>query len=298
MNLKITLSVLRLLSHFNIRPLGIVPESRTDGGGAQINAIMSIRAFCKALKINYIHCPIKSIEHASDHNRAIDWENKFNLGYGAPSIQDVNCRVIHYKDIVSNFFSLRNFIVEIPHSHNFCDNHMDSYEKIIPEFKHAYRGDLKLNHQNLHYISIAAHIRRGDVSKSKNSIRYTSDEAIISRLIEIQRICHSINLQTKITIYSEGHSSDFKVFLSHNFELALNETPLDTLHDLMTADVLLLAKSSFSYIAGLLSDGIVLYDDHWRQKKESWISSRDEKDFGDQLSLKIKELASSRRSLK
>lgn len=296
MNLKVTLNLLRFLSRLNIRPFGIVPESRTDGGGAQILAIMSIRAFCLAHGFDYFHRPINSIEHADEKNKASDWEKKFNLGYGASTVQNADRKIVKYKDLISNFFSLPNVLIEIPHAHFFCDHNIRVYEDIIPDFKRAYCGNLKIDHKHSHKINIAAHVRRGDVSESQNSMRYTDDHAIISRLVRIQKICRANDLQTDIKIYSEGQISDFQKFLSHDFELVLNDTPLDTLHELMTSDILLLAKSSFSYIAGLLSDGIVLYDDYWRQKKKSWISLRDGENFDDQLSQKIQELASSRKS--
>jgi hypothetical protein len=50
----------------------------------------------------------------------------------------------------------------------------------------------------------------------------------------------------------------------------LDEHIITTFIGLVAADELILSPSSFSYVAGLLSDGIVYYKKFWHGKKNAW----------------------------
>jgi hypothetical protein len=60
---------------------------KTEGGGAQIQAMMSVIAFCRAMELRYVHTPIQCLEHKEDPAR---WEALFRLGMGEPSIDHIS----------------------------------------------------------------------------------------------------------------------------------------------------------------------------------------------------------------
>ncbi len=51
----------------------------------------------------------------------------------------------------------------------------------------------------------------------------------------------------------------------------LNECPFTTFHHMVSADVLVMAKSSFSYSAALFSNGIKIYLPFWHKPLQNWI---------------------------
>jgi len=57
-----------------------------------------------------------------------------------------------------------------------------------------------------------------------------------------------------------------------NLELFVNERAIDCLRKLATADILVMSRSSFSYLAAILSrNGVVLYHPFWHSGPSSWI---------------------------
>jgi hypothetical protein len=81
----------------------------------------------------------------------------------------------------------------------------------------------------------------------------------------------------------------------------LNGDVFECLHSLITADILVMAKSSFSYTAALLSRGIVIYSPFWHAPLQQWIvAGRDgslpESQFGSALSRKLLERSSRRQA--
>jgi hypothetical protein len=115
---------------------------------------------------------------------------------------------------------------------------------------------------------IAVHIRRGDVNPCDFPTRYLPNNYYL-RLIQQYTPANQTNVQ--VTIYSEERSYEsFTVFTDHNYTLALN-TPLAAVwHALMTADVAILSKSSFSYVPAVLNVNTVIYSDFWHQALGAW----------------------------
>jgi hypothetical protein len=85
---------------------------------------------------------------------------------------------------------------------------------------------------------------------------------IITQLKNIYKNC-------KIHVYSQGDKKNF-IFDDHKIELHLNESIETTFISFVLADVLIIAPSSFSYSAGLLSDGIVYYIHSCHKPLSSW----------------------------
>ena len=67
----------------------------------------------------------------------------------------------------------------------------------------------------------------------------------------------------RICIYSQGKTSDFKELFSkevfYNLNFSLNEPVDKTFHNLVSAKILVTAKSCFSYCAALLNTNTIYY---------------------------------------
>jgi hypothetical protein len=65
--------------------------------------------------------------------------------------------------------------------------------------------------------------------------------------------------------------SDYDEFDKEGLCFHLNENMFDTFTGLVAADILVTSRSSFSYTAAILSDGIIYYQPFWHPPGEKWI---------------------------
>jgi hypothetical protein len=137
--------------------------------------------------------------------------------------------------------------------------------------------------------TIAIHIRRGDVSPCDKDIdvanRYLPNQHYLRLLDHYYRSAPVITRggttlqeqqQSQVFLYSQSESfeswSDFASACSqHNCTLRLDTDIVEVWRGLLTADTLILSKSSFSLVAGLLSSAAqVVYTPFWHQPLANW----------------------------
>ena len=73
------------------------------------------------------------------------------------------------------------------------------------------------------------------------------------------------------SLYSQGDISDFYELEDLNIKYHLNDCPFTTFHNLTIPDILVLAKSSFSYSAALFSNAIKIYQPFWHKPQTDWV---------------------------
>ena len=71
-------------------------------------------------------------------------------------------------------------------------------------------------------------------------------------------------------VYSQGRVEDFAELASDQTVFHLNEKVLDTFTVLIFANVLVTCRSSFSYLAALLSDNVIYYMPFWHAPRSHW----------------------------
>lgn len=132
--------------------------------------------------------------------------------------------------------------------------------------------DANKNNFDKSFFNIAVHIRRLNIHDSqiihlrKNPIPGTdiSNEVYVDI---IKKLKHTYK-NSKIHVYSQGNKKDFD--FDNDIILHLNENLEDTFTDLVYADLLVIAPSSFSYSAALLSDGIIYYTKSYHTPLPGW----------------------------
>ena len=74
-------------------------------------------------------------------------------------------------------------------------------------------------------------------------------------------------------IISQGKIENFQILKDNceNTILHLDEPTEISFHQMVIADVLVTNKSSFSYTAALLSNGIIYYKNFWHKGSKKWI---------------------------
>lgn len=262
---------------------------RVDGIGAQVQATLSTMLTAKELGLTYCHSPFKEVEHYVDRkSAAIEWETFFSLGKDEISLEDIredNLDIIHIDtptpEEILDFTNHSNTLFVVMHCHDFADKHPDRYlnlqKQILTKYRHSSK-EMYPSYYNFNKVNIAVHIRRGDVYKHRVN-RFTDNEFYRDLLIDISSMLDSLQLEPSIHIYSQGLREDFGVLNDLDLTFHLDECTYTTFYNLTSADILIMAKSSFSYAAALFSKAIKIYQPFLHQPQQDWITvDRGEKD--------------------
>ena len=117
------------------------------------------------------------------------------------------------------------------------------------------------------------HVRRGDVSADhpQHSNRFTADETVLETIRTVREAAEAEGAALAVNIWSQGKRTDFAAYEAAGCKLFLDTDIFETTYNLTQSDVLLMAKSSLSYVAALLNEGICLYEDFWHSPLPNWV---------------------------
>lgn len=255
----------------------ITCAGNNDGVGAQVHAVFSTMLFAKLYDLTYIHTPFTSIQHNASGIE--DWENKwehfFSIGTGETAIRSATAVLPTAQPLRHPLLLWKKpgVLYSVRNCHECTDLVPDQYDLIRTELQQKFFAgkEFKTPPGAGHIKHIAVHIRRGDVSSGMNSDRYTNVETIIQVLEQIFIFMSDNRIPYKLHIYSQGKAEEFALFDRYQPVMHLSENEYDSFFGLVSADILVMAKSSFSYAAALLSRGIIIYDDFWHRPLSSWV---------------------------
>lgn len=276
-----------LLHVTRIRPIRKITCTglRSEGAGSQALMILNAINFSRSYGFEYVHTPFRFIRHADRpmEEWAAAWESLFNLGWREHPCSDERRNVV---DFCYNFMSLGQCFGCRWRS----DELADRFKAMIPELRRKYY--VNKAHGKTNHITVAVHIRRGDVS-ADNAGYFTSNDIISRTIAAAQSALDARNVDYRIAIYSQGDKANFDDFSRLGVELFLDVDAVWTMQELVKADVLIMAKGCFSYCAALISDGIKIFQplllhDHnalagWKwcavAPEESWIACNTDGSF-------------------
>lgn len=218
-------------------------RGKNDGFGAQYQAIMSGIAFCHAKNYLYKHTPIQCVDHDGNPEQL----NAF-MGVKSDSGAD-ECGTLISEP----------YIDEV-HWHKYPNRYYT--KEVLKKIRDSYHSTPKPPKCD---YDVAIHIRRGDVD-SETKDRYTPNNYYRKFLAYLKRQYRDFTF----CIYSEGSREDFSDLESSNLFFHLNGGIEETFHQLVTAKILVTAKSSFSYAAGILSTGTIYYTSFWHKPLNHW----------------------------
>ncbi len=263
----------------------ITCRGKGDGAGAQAISVLSTQLFCQALGFNYLHTPFQTIEHNYDNDPAWEskWESFFNLGFGEQQIP-VSESVISLPGIHAiPWFPNSETIYALKHCHEYANVFPNRYTRLKPSFSQKYssnpktRSEIEGDCKESNGLKLALHIRRGDVLKTgRFAKRYTDNQSIIELIQNIlDAVPANLNSKLSIQIFSQGNVKDFSDITQSISEipisLHLNECVFETFHALVKADILVMSRSTFSYMAAMASSGVKLYDPFYHRPLRSWV---------------------------
>jgi len=141
----------------------------------------------------------------------------------------------------------------------------------LKKIKKVFRANKNIrDYFDADHMHIAVHIRRPNQHDNRLAGADTPDEVFLN-VINKLRGYYKL-LQPVFHIYSEGKRSNFRKFDAPDTVFHVNESIEDTFTGLVLADALVTSASSFSYTAGILSEGTVYYMPFWHPPLPGWIS--------------------------
>lgn len=216
-------------------------RGRSDGFGAQYHGVMSGIAYCSFMNYKYIHTPFNKMGHRESPKALSDF-----IGIPVLPIPDkIDISKGHEQIVNKSRTPDKYYTTEVIET---IRNHYYSTEKPIIENN-----------------DIAIHIRRGDVNSNTKG-RYTGNsyyKKVIDSLLEKYP-------DYNINVFSEGKEEDFNELRHERVSLKLNVDIETTFHSLVSAKVLVMAKSSFSYCAAILNTNTIFYLDFWNKPLAHW----------------------------
>ena len=132
--------------------------------------------------------------------------------------------------------------------------------------------EVNVNRFDKTFFNVAIHIRRlNPADKNILPLRRTiipGTEISTDIYKNIIKDIKNKYTNCKFHIYSQGDEKDFD--FEDDIILHLNESIEDTFTDFVYADLLVVAPSSFSYSAALISDGIIYYISSYHKPLSTW----------------------------
>ncbi len=240
----------------HMRPISkitCIQRSGVEGAGAQAHLVLNSISFARAASLTYVHTPFTKIGHADRPMQewVAAWEKVFNLGAGEIACEIRDTHVVNYCYEILEDLSLC-FADRCP-----PEQQTRSFKKLIPDLRHKYYQNK--SPRTTDEVTVAIHIRRGDVPSVNNDL-YTSTEVILQTVRIVKLILDAQQIRYSIQVYSQGNVSDFMELSALGVEFFLDADAIWTMQELIEADILILAKSSFSYYAGFISDGIKIFE--------------------------------------
>jgi hypothetical protein len=272
------------------RNVRITAAGKRDGAGAQAHAVISAIAFANAFGLKYVHSPFRFVCHPEGPvaQWTESWEKNFNFGHGHVQVDTCGLPVIPLGDFLKDR-SLWNkdCVVQLIHYQHWTNDNPSAYVSAAAMLRENYYRE-KVRGQNKRRV-VAVHIRRGDVSATRSAkTHFTPNPPIAATLRRVVALLQERGETPSIQIFSQGAPEDFKEFAAFGAEFHLNKPAMWTFHQLVEADILIMARSAFSFVAGILSGGIKLFDPFQGRPLPDWIvrdanGGFDEAAFGDQL---------------
>ena len=270
--------------------MSLIYKCTNEGVGAQYQRIIGLLSIAKHHNLKFIHNMI-TVGHNYENDPEWDkkWDNFFNIKSIAYVCNDDGCNSIISEVINYNHLNYikQNLNIKIQSTLPFdiIDKEPNKYYKIIQnDIRYAYNQN-SLN-KSLHLfnnrVNIAIHIRvindYDDVNEFDNfynSIgRFTVKEEEYIKLIEYFQSTYP---HSDVHIFSQKNITQRYKSLTQqkNIYLHLDTDAFDTFHHLCNADILVISKSSFSYLAGIYNKNKVVYFPFHHPPLDDWINFYD-----------------------
>lgn len=255
-------------------------RDRDDGGGAQISARISTMICARLKGLTYAHSPVSDVAHVPPETTPAAWsqawEDCFSLGAGEVPAAEIEARGYPVVAVPKphRFFPRSRRLQVVAHCHKVTDHHPEAWAAIAPQLREKYFLSPKpqLTGYDDGRVQVAVHLRRGDVGSSgRFSERFTADDLVLARLRRVVEIIGPDH--ATVRLFSQGPPEDFRAFTDLGVQLHLDDDVFESFHHFVRSDVLFTAKSTFSYLGGVIGGNLCLYEPFWHPPLPGWLDA-------------------------
>jgi hypothetical protein len=284
-------------------------DVQMDGAGAQLQRVYGIYALSRFLGLPYVHTPLKRIGYQGltalendslNPNEQDKWNRVFTIPSDIELPENTIVKYVH-SPTVENITRLKMeaekensfYLLRMLYPYDVTDKNPESYRCVrkISPFK-AVHSDI---------FRIAIHVRRGEEFAVESS-RMLPNSYYIASTMNVIGALRKLGIPFVCDLYTEVPSKAFLVTPEHqgikgvskitkpvlidpkmnqledfdvipNLRKRINGDPIEALEGMATADTLIISRSSFSYLAALFSEGIVIYFPFWHQPLKDWLAA-------------------------
>jgi len=259
------------------RRIFLTNRVRSDGGGSQVLYSFFTLAVSQRMGIPYAHRPFREIEHhgGNQQGSVVSWNRAFDFSSRFPIPERM--RVFSLGSRLHVLWALAENSAPIAlTSHRIraiSDLNPSMLEEARQVLRAVYDAPIRPEETRGAPSKILFHLRRGDVSLEAHPSRFTSVEEILDDAKRVK--FHFCDASAEISICTEPVPGGQNTYDPAMFQVFADNDPLDSLHRLSRARVLVTGTSSFSYLAGLLNPGSVVFRDFWHPPMSDWVLLRD-----------------------
>lgn len=239
---------------------------RSDGGGAQLHGRISAMAFASHFGFSYKSQRIRGAHFASGETWDDDWNALLGLeDQLAPSdypINKVNSRRELIWVLVKHRINWQSSVlgIEIEAAHWFTDVRPQLLERFALQIRPSFKPP-----SPLHFEPLVMHLRRGEDLTAQ--VRFQSDTEILQIVTGLRASFGD----EAIRVYTNAPVSySFTKSLPESVEIDFETDPFHAIAHMAASKGLVIAKSSMSYVAAMMSDGVVFCPKFWHPKLPSW----------------------------
>jgi hypothetical protein len=284
----------------------------SDGVGAQLQRIYGIYSISRLLGVSYLHSPIRRVDyqglaaletnmvHPGFHH---EFNDLFQIKSDVMPMGDLHRIRLHEISIGTLLHLVALFdehktgglpsLVEVALPYGIADRFPDCYEvcKEISPFASSVGEGRALR--------VAIHVRRGELLVLDRE-RMLPNSYYVNVAQEVAHVLDALKVDYQIELHTEVPNREFFVQPDHpgiynrisaptavspkmcrldefgvlpNLVLCANETAIECIRKFATADILVMSRSSFSYLGGILNrNGIMLYHPFWHRAPSSWMT--------------------------
>lgn len=231
---------------------------RSDGFGSQYQTIIYSIVCAELMGNEFVYTPFRALEHNYDNDP--DYLNKMEWLVNLIGYYPVN-HDIHLQTRITPSQYISFFETYLQASA--CSISLKKLKELFRKNKErkSYFDD--------EHFHIAVHIRRPNPHDNRVAGTNSPDRIYVKAINQLREKYRSQN--PLFHLISQGNEIDFRnTFKGDDILFHINTPVEDSFPRLVLADALVTSTSSFSYTAGLLSNGAIYYIPFWHPPLPHW----------------------------
>lgn len=274
--------------------LDITAAGKRDGAGAQGLARVSALCFARTFGLRYVHSPFITLAHAElPMDQWLEqWESLLGLGDGVQWVADSRLPIVDLEPYaMSPCLWSRDHLLSVRHYHPIFALAPQQCEEVSRALGESFqsRHGASPRARGLP-LELRVHVRRGDVhvGDPQTRHRFMSNDRVVRMIDRVRRTIEASGRACHIRLYSQGRPEDFSDFDAvPGIQFRLDLPAIDTFRELVDSDILMLARSDFSYLAGMYCRGLKICDRRHRYPLPGWIPMDPDTGWLDERSLAL-----------